>query len=131
MQKNNTTSHIYVGSTSLDEDSFYDMFEFQYELDDELSASSFTLIMGIEYFDEDDLMIEYKKKYSLSSFIKYLSDTMKWNIPESIIKLHENIDFIVAIDTTNSYNIDPEKLTFKNKFISIDYLGEFEKEWVS
>lgn len=131
MQKNSTTSHIYVGSTSLDEDSFYDMFEFQYELDDELSASSFTLIMGVDYFDEDDLMIEYKKKYSLSLFIKYLSGTMKWDIPENIIKSHGNIDFIVAIDTTNSYDIDPEKPIFKNKFILIEYLGEFEKEWVS
>lgn len=131
MKKNNITSHIYVGSTSLDEDSFYDMFEFKYELDDELSASSFTLIMGIKYFDEDDLMMEYKKMYTLSLFIKYLSDTMRWNIPENIVKLHDNIDFIVLIDTANSYDIDPEKLTFKNKFISIDYLGEFEKEWVS
>lgn len=130
MKKNNTTSHVYVGTTSIEEDSFYDMFEFNYELDDELSASSFTLIMGVGYFDEDDLMMEYKKKYSLSSFIKDFSYMMVWNIPESIMKVHDNIDFIVVIDTTNSYDIDPERLTFKNKFISIDYLGEFEKTWV-
>lgn len=130
MEKNNTTSQVFVGSTSCDEDSFYNMFEFNYELDDELSASSFTLIMGVGYFDEDDLMMEYKKSHSLSLFIKDLSYMMKWNIPESIVKSHDNIDFIVAIDTTNSYNIDPERLTFKNKFISIDYLGEFKKTWV-
>lgn len=130
MEKNNTTSQVFVGSTSIEEDSFYDMFEFNYDLDNEPSSSPFTILMGINFFDEDDLMIEYKKHSSLMAFIDYISSVMKVEIPENIVKLYTDIDFIITIDTTFFEKAIPEKNEFESKFISIKYLGEFEKIWV-
>lgn len=122
---------VYVGKTIIAEDDFYEMFEFSHNLNDEMSFSMFSLLMGLDYFDEDYLTIEYRQKSSLHDMLDYLSDFVKIDVANNIIINYDDIDFIVIVNEDEAYANEPMVKMFKNQYIDLKYLGLFDAEYVS
>lgn len=122
---------VYVGKTIIAKDDFYEMFEFSHNLNDEMSFSIFSLLMGLDYFDEDYLTIKYRQKSSLHDMLDYLSDFVKIDVADNIISNYDDIDFIVVVNEDEAYANEPMAKMFKNQYIDIKYLGLFDAEYAS
>lgn len=119
-------AQIYVGTTSFSEDELFSYFEFNKVNEDDDAISQHMIDMGLDYYDEDNLLVEFHKDSSL----QFILDKIKWYISLDVsnndLNKFKHIDFIVVINSSDGFTTPPEKHIFKNGLMNIEYLGEKE-----
>lgn len=121
---------IYVGTTQYNQDQLFDYFEFNVENGEDLISQQM-IDMDMSYYDEDYLTVHYNPKSSLKYFLDYMDNFVNIDIDAQIVEKYRNIDYIVIIDIDKAFAKVPQNKGFKNKYINVTFLGDFDAQYIN